>query len=432
LYYPFWWKITSGGRTGEYEKPTAIVEMNAASGEVFIEDIGETILGSAGQALNLKIDHLNDDNIKTDQLKIVLVEEDAQCYSHLKNVIGRRWPQIEISDAEASPQLNCSNIYLLHNSLDQALEKIEEIQLGNAIFYFDPLRGVDWATIERVASERLKGAFQTGTEFIIFLFTSDWFLGRKDFAPLPLTMETNSWTPEEKASVLEADRLFGSQNWRSAILVDKSKEEREKILIDLYINKLHRWFRYILPMPFNPKKNQLFHLILCSNYEAGVNRTRSAYTSKTLNLPYKPDNRQAYGKFIVFHPETTKNLTGVRKPLEWKLLWKAIKNHEGGICDCYCRDFQDDSYPAGIQLALKWLQDRDYLQTIEIENAWQSPINRYRLNWEVIKRNLNVSCPSQLEPLSPEDFAETEMGRFYEVLRIWKNVIAKNPNLEEK
>lgn len=77
IYYPFWWKITSGGKSGEYQKTTSIIELNAASGEVYIKDTHETVLGSAGHALNLKINHLNDDEIRTDNLKVILVEEDS-------------------------------------------------------------------------------------------------------------------------------------------------------------------------------------------------------------------------------------------------------------------------------------------------------------------------------------------------------------------
>lgn len=50
-YYPFWWSITSGGPRKDHQYPTAIVELNAATGEVYIEDINQTVLGSAGHAL---------------------------------------------------------------------------------------------------------------------------------------------------------------------------------------------------------------------------------------------------------------------------------------------------------------------------------------------------------------------------------------------
>jgi len=63
-YYPFWWGITSGGQTANYEWPTAIVELDAATGEVYIEDTKETILGSAGHALELKVKNHHTGNLK--------------------------------------------------------------------------------------------------------------------------------------------------------------------------------------------------------------------------------------------------------------------------------------------------------------------------------------------------------------------------------
>jgi len=37
-YYPFWWNITSGGKTANYKYSTALVELDAGTGEVYIED----------------------------------------------------------------------------------------------------------------------------------------------------------------------------------------------------------------------------------------------------------------------------------------------------------------------------------------------------------------------------------------------------------
>ncbi len=433
IYYPFWWKITSGGKSGEYQKTTSIIELNAASGEVYIKDTHETVLGSAGHALNLKINHLNDDEIRTDNLKVILVEEDSSCYDHLRKVIRRRWSDISIDESEGSPRANTSNIYLLNDSLDEALEKIDNIELGNAIYYFDPLRSVKWEAIERVAKKRMPKFFQTGTEFIIFLFTSDWFLGRDDFAALPTHMRESSWTEEEKASVLEADTLFGNQSWRRFILANKPVDLKAKILVDMYKLTLYKWFRYVLPMPFNPKENQFFHLILCSNYEAGITRTKGAYTSKTLNRPYKPSNENAYERFIKLHPETLTNLGRRRKPLEWLLLWKVIKNHEGGVCDCYCRDFSENELDIRkIQLTLEWLKSKEYLVPLGIENAWKVPLNRYILNWKFLKDNLGVDAPSKLKPLSPEEFAEVEMQKLREVLEIWKKMTTSGKKSEEE
>jgi hypothetical protein len=313
------------------------------------------------------------------------------------------------------------------------LKKIDSVELGNAIYYFDPLRSVKWEAIERVAKNRMPNFFQTGTEFIIFLFTSDWFLGRDDFAALPTHMRESSWTEEEKTSVLEADALFGNQNWRRFILTNKPIAFKEKILVYLYKLRLYKWFRYVLPMPFNPKENQIFHLILCSNYEAGITRTKGAYTSKTLNPPYKPSNKNAYERFIKLHPETLGNLGRRKKPLEWLLLWKVVKNHEGSVCDCYCRDFRENELDVRkIQLTLEWLKSKGYLVPLEVESAWQFPLNRYNLNWEFVKNNLGVFAPSKLKPLSPEEFAEVEMQKLREVLEIWDKMILSGKKQEEE
>jgi three-Cys-motif partner protein len=426
VYYPFWWKITSGGKREEYQKTTSIIELNAATGEVYIKDIDEVVLGSAGHALSLKVDHLGDEGVKTNQLKVILVEDNPECYEHLKSVMRRRWPQISIDETEDLSGPNSSNIYLLNNNLDEALEKIENLQLGNALFYFDPLRSVEWDAIERVASKRMRSPFQTGTEFIVFLFTSDWFLGRENFAPLPLHTDEDSWEEEEKASVLEGDRLFGNQEWRRFVLNDRSFDVREHSLLDLYRNRLYRWFRYVLPMPFNPKENQLFHLILCSNYEAGVVATKSAYASRTLNPSYKPDNREAFKKFVNLHPETLSRLDKRRRPLEWLLLWKIIKYHEDGICDAQCRDFQENEQDINrVQRTLEWLADRKYLSLLTIESPWQIQLKRYRLNRTVVKDLLGVEAPAELKPLSPEEFAEVEMHRFEELLEKWRQAVSR-------
>lgn len=186
-------------------------------------------------------------------------------------------------------------------------------------------------------------------------------------------------------------------------------------------------------MPFNPKDNQLFHLILCSNYEAGVNRTKNAYASKTLNPIYRPDNKLAYKKFISLHPETIKKIKGRRKPIVWKVLWKAIKGHEDGICDCYCRDFKEDHpSPRFIHMALEWLKKRGYLGYFDIENAWGSELDRYIVNWDIVGQKLGVYPPPGLYPLSPEDFNKTDMGKFLELIKNWKQSIAKKLNQNQK
>jgi hypothetical protein len=138
---------------------------------MYIKDTKETILGSSGHALKLKCNNKN-----TNQLKIVLVEKNSECYHHLKKVIVRRWPQVDIVDTEKfSVGYNKSNIYLMNVGLDEALKNIAKLNLGNSLFFFDPLRSVNYATIDEVAKARIKSYYKTGTEFIVFLFTSDWF-----------------------------------------------------------------------------------------------------------------------------------------------------------------------------------------------------------------------------------------------------------------
>lgn len=96
-YYPFWWSITSGGKNENYRYSTAIVELNAATGEVHIKDTGETILGSAGHLLELKVRSPN-----TSNFKVVLIEDNLDCYAHLKKVVRRRWPNVSIEEAEVT------------------------------------------------------------------------------------------------------------------------------------------------------------------------------------------------------------------------------------------------------------------------------------------------------------------------------------------
>lgn len=394
-YYPFWWGITSGGPRVSHTYPTAIVELNAATGEDYIEETDGTVLGSSGHALELKVR----ESPNTTNLKVVLVEEDPDCYAHLKCVIRRRWPSVSLDEAEGPIASNSSNVYLLRSNLSAALSAIEQIHLGNALYFFDPLRSVQYSTLESVAGSRIDTFFKTGTEFAIFVFTSDWFLGRKDFAPLPIT--GSPWTEEEERTVLEADELFGSTEWRAYILTDEPVQWKQNMLIELYRRRLHRWFRYVLPMPFNPKEEQLFHLFLCSNYEAGIRESRDFFCEKTGNPKYLPDNSAAFSKFKALHPELMMGIAGNRKPIEWKILWRVIREHEEGICDPMCRDLRDISVnPIRRRSALQWLENNDYLNQFDVENAWGVGENRYIVNWQIVNTRLAVDPPPALTPLS--------------------------------
>ena len=399
-YYPFWWNITSGGVSQNHQYYTAIVELNAATGEVYIEDTKETVLGSAGHALDLKVRN----HPRTRYLKVVLIEENDECYAHLKEVIRRRWPSVPIREAEGPADSNSSNIYLLNVSIDEALEEVEKIDLRNSLFFFDPLRSVEYASIGNVARRRMKTFYSTGTEFFVFIFTSDWFLGRDDFAPLPCTVDESIWAENEKRTVSEADSLFGDQEWRSYLLNENAIKDKERVLVDLYNDRLRRLFRYVLELPFNPKENQIFHLILCSNYETGVRATRNFYALKTGNPRYSPDNDASFGRFRGLHPEVCTGLGRKRRPLEWKILWRIIGQHEGGVCDYMCSDFAGlERHPIKRQFALSWLADEGYLRVVSVKNVWDSSVIQYKLNWGAVKDRLGVDPPLPLRPVSPED-----------------------------
>ena len=406
-YYPFWWKITSGGARRNYRWATAIVELDAATGEMYIKDTDEIILGSAGHALSLKCDNRN-----ARKLTIILVEKDLDCFSHLRNVIGRRWPMVNVSEAEGPLQSNRSNIYLMNVELEDAVNTISQIDLGNSLFFFDPLRSVPFETIEKVARSKIKSYYQTGTEFILFVFTSDWFLGRGDFAALPKTTNGDNWSDAELHAVEEADALFGHEGWRSKILCEKPIHEKETDFIDSYKVCLRKWFRYVLPMPFNPKGKQVFHLILCSNFEAGVRATRGFFCERTGNPGYKPDNNTAYRTFHSKHGEIYEGLRGNQKPKQWRILWRTITGHEEGYCDCLCRDLEEIE-PDGQQRQrlLEWLANKRYLIPFESSNPWNIEITQYQVNWDIVSAELGIESPNPLEPLSLRRTSLKEIGK---------------------
>ena len=395
-YYPFWWNITSGGDKANHNWATAIVELDAATGEMYIKDTNETILGSAGHALSLRCENKN-----TRKLTIILIEKDSACYSHLKNVIRRRWPMVDIGRAEGPLYRNRPNIYLMNVELEDAIDTISQIDLGNSMFFFDPLRGVSFETIEKVVRSRIKTYYQTGTEFILFVFTSDWFLGRDDFAALPKTTNEESWSDAELHTVEEADALFGHKVWRSKILCEKPIHEKEIDFIDLYKIYLHKWFRYVLPMPFNPKAKQVFHLILCSNFEVGVRATKGFFCERTNNPDYKPDNSIAYRNFRNKHSEIYTGLKGNQRPKQWRVLWGTITGHEEGYCDYLCRDFEGiEPDEQKRKELLEWLANEGYLIPCKADNPWDIEITQYKVNWDVVKADLGIESPKPLEPLS--------------------------------
>jgi three-Cys-motif partner protein len=398
-YYEFWWKITSGGDKSGHSFPTAIVELNAGSGEVFIKELDQTLLGSAGHSIELK-KRLDEKN----SLKLVLIEEDGPCYNHLTKVISRRLPDIPVKVCEGPVDQNPTNIFLMNLNLDESLKQMAAIKLGNSIFFFDPLRMVRWEIIEKVAGDRIKHYYQTGTEFIIFLFTSDYFLGRDEFAAFPTNNNEPSWSELERRSITEADNLFGDTTWRSKILHPDNILQRQNDFVNLYQTKLQKWFRYVLPLPFKPKKSQLYHLIICSNYETGIRETKSHYSQRMGNKKVNQDNSLAYNYFKILHHNLCKNFTGTTKPLEWKILWAIIK-HEIGIRDLMCSDIRRfEVISSRRDNVMKWLAQNFYLLPVDQPDAWGSPYQKYTLNWLYCKDKLGVDLPSPLIPISPDSF----------------------------
>jgi three-Cys-motif partner protein len=404
-YYAFWWRITSGGPTLKYRRPTAIVDMNAATGEIYIEETNETVLGSAGHALSLKYDS----GLPTEALSVVLVEENSDCYMRQKRVIRRRWANVPVDRAGDLIDRNDSGVYLLNFDLQRALDAIERIRLGNSIFFFDPLLHIEWDTIDRVARRRIWSFYRTGTEFIIFVFTSDWFTGRRygagrDLAALPTSGNEALWTRAQLDAIEAADALFGDRAWRGAVLVNGDQQVREEAFIEEYRKRLMKWFRWVLPLPFVPKQGRLYHLIFCSNYEDGIRVTRDLYSQYTRNPRYNPDNVSAYERFRKAHPKLVSGLTGNQRPLAWKVLWHVIRQCEGGVCDEWCTHIRDKGEPAEIAEAFSWLREKGFLEPlVGMPTAWPGVAERFQLSWEEVRKELNVGRPPKLRPITPDE-----------------------------
>ena len=406
-YYPLWWSITSGGPNRDFRLRTSIVEMNAGTTVDYIKDIEEEIFGSAGHALNLKINDERD----TSKLKVILFEESPKCFDHLKHAITANWPSLNLKQSLGKITSNETGVFLFNQGASDALDTIESIPyLGNSLFFFDTLLYSSWTDIERVARRRIKSYYHTQTEFIVFLFTSDFLDGRKkaELAPLPKTLNESDWTEEESETVKKVDDLFGHKHWRHNILTNENRKTRMDKLVGAYRNRLHTWFRYVLPLPFNPKDDQEYYLFMCSNFETGVRITRRFYSDFSGNPQYSPNANQMYEKFKGIHPSLVQGYRGNERPLYWRYLNKVIHEHEEGICDIYCQDLWDltrsqDPWQERID-CLNWLADNKYLDRIQsLTLEWpEKKIPFYRLNWDIVTKRLGVDPPLPFTPLKPK------------------------------
>lgn len=390
-YYQKWWEITSGGKSKSYRCVTTIVEMNAGTGEVYLKDNDEIILGSSGHALELRAKNPN-----THKLGIVLVEEDDECFEHLQNVIGRNWPRLSYSVFTSGKE--AENFIMQEPShLDEILTRY---RMGNSLFLFDPLLSVSWERIEFIAKNQIKKYYDSGTEFLIFLFTSDFFLGRNEFGQLPDNDDRSTWSECQLKTAEKIDALLGDADWGPQLLNSKPNDEKMRLLVDMYKKKLRKWFRYVVPLPFIPKQSQRYDVFFCSNYEVGVQLTKNFYAEVTNNPKFTPNNKATYEKFVQKHPE--KHIKKGR-PAEWKILWKVIKQHEDGLCDKRCSDLQEYGSEEFLQDKLEWLEDAGYLSEVShAVKTWPVMPKLYALDWNFVKRTLGVSAPPELIPRLPK------------------------------
>ena len=403
-YYKKWWEITSGGPSKDFRYITTIIEMNAATGEVYIEDMDKTVLGSSGHALQLR----HDCNKRS--LGIVLVEEDNKCLAALERVIKKRWPNLSYSMFERGIE---DDIFLMREPsfVDVILT---QYRLGNSLFFFDPLLSESWQRIETIAKERIKHYYDTGTEFLIFLFSSDFFLGRGKFASLPNNNNEFLWSDAQLETVKKLDELFGDIAWREHLLDERPTNEKIATLTSLYKKRLQKWFRYVLPLPFIPKESQIYHIFFCSNYEAGVRLTKDFYVATMRNSKFHPDNKNAHSLFLERHP--SKQAPGNRRSPEWKILWTIIKGHEDGFCDKKCKDLLVIvSNEEHLQNTLEWLELEGYICKIKsLTTVWQDAPQMYQLDWNFLESKLNVAKPAELVPWLTDrhSLSSTEPDKF--------------------
>ena len=401
-YYDFWFGVTA--RHG-YVPKVYIVEMDAGTGKLYFKDTKTTELGSAGHSLELRYGPTKRYSAK---LNIVLVEENSKCRKHMDNVIRRRWPKASLTQRSGGGVLSADGCVTRYNHVSEFLKATSYgYELGISLFYFDPLLSVDWSLLDGIAKARITKPYRTGTEFQIFFFTSDWLTGRNSpfFHPLPRFTDEDGWSAEETTSAGIADRTFGSRKWLSAMVSGKTKAEIESKLVELYKRKLRKWFRFVLPLPFVPKKDQVYHVFCCSNFDVGIS-VISRFYEDCAGIPFglMADNVLTYHEFKSSYPSIVAGYTGRRRPPEWKVLWHVMRNHVDGLCDLHCKDLRGKAGSVmKLKSALEWLETEGYLRKVKIPewpwSAMKFPV--YKINWKTTETKLNVKPPVPPQPLKP-------------------------------
>ena len=402
-YLRFWQSVTSGGGRRAFNISTLMIDMNAGTGLLRIEDADETVFGSAGHILNLGY---KGDVWKNRNLHIALIESDQDCRKNLLENIKNHWPMVKLKPMKGYYISEDQRTIVFSSQPDFLRFTGWDSMDRTSLFYFDPLRATEWSIIDRIAEMRITKPYRMRTEFLVFFFTSDWILGRKDFTPLPRTKDKSKWTRKEKESVASADEAFGGRKWSEILSKNENIQEMEEELVELYKNGLRKWFRFVQPLPFNPKTNQRYDLFCCSNYDVGMRVIRSFYETRTAPIGVRKKASEVYPLFRKLHPNLVRGLKGRMKPTEWKILWHVIKNHIDGICDEKCQRIRRKSGNDGrdIREVLEKLEKFGYLRKIEPSQwPWESEkFSIYQVDWNFIETHLKVREPRKPQPIGPD------------------------------
>jgi len=403
-YYGFWLSVTTRGIGRLATKPVYIIDMNAGTGLVKVEETGDIIKGSAGHALDRKYGAKRGLNSR---LRIIFVESEPDCRKSLFDNIREKWPDAELKEHKSNWYQSSDGFVDLFESAEDFLKYKNPTDLGNSLFYFDPLLAPDLELIEQIASVRINRPFRINTEFLIFFFTSDWVVGRTKFAALPKTDDETEWTFEERESARAADSAFGRRDWIDVTKNESNIEKAEDLLLELYKNNLRKWFRFVQPLPFVPKTGQRYDLFCCSNFDTGMKVINSIYEKMTgVEFSLDAENRTVYANFLNVHPHL--RMAGNRRSNEWKCLWHIMKDHIDGICDEKSQGGirKHASTESKLKIVLEWLQNEGYVKPTQNE-PWMWPNHKkfptYIIDWDFVREKLDVRPPKSPEPLKPED-----------------------------
>ncbi len=333
------------------------------------------------------------------------MEKDEKCIEHLKNTIKRRFPTAKINDDPSCIEDDIHQCVLIRRNVNEAIDTINSMDIkGLTIYFFDPLLSIDMAPLRSVYERRIKTPFFTGVEFIIFFFTSDWIYGRENFQRLPNNLNLDTWNSEEQQTVNSLINVLGDNLWLKSILTNEDPAVRMRKLINEYRERLLKMFRIVVPMPFVPKNKQTYHLIFCTNYFAGANIITRFYKNAT-NNEWSPDHKIYYKKFRKLHESEVNLPDSNKRPLEWRILWRIIRNYRFGKFDDYCRDLRKlERNSAKFFRILKWILKKGYIKRyIFFEEETRSK-PRYELNWLIITKDLGLEEPPSLNPLKEENF----------------------------